>query len=114
MSEVVTYQNSEKQCFCQIKFNDGKRALISIAGTPTPSVRVYKMAFGGLIPRQIIWEFNPTMAGGYNAYVEKFMKMFPLLNENDQPLDVIRDLLLTCGSIQEAQNKLLDAEASVR
>jgi hypothetical protein len=60
VSTVVTYRNNERQCFCQIKFDTGERALISIAAAPTPSVKVLKLAFGGLIPRQTIWEYNPT------------------------------------------------------
>lgn len=111
MSTVITYRNNERQCFCQIKFDTGERVLISIAAAPTPSVKVLKLAFGGLVPRQTIWEYNPTMAGGYNAYVENLMKMFhPVGGEPAHPLDVIRDTLLPCTSLEEARRTLLNCE----
>jgi hypothetical protein len=77
MSSVVTYANNEPQCFGQIKFDSGERVLISIASAPTPSIKIMGLALGSLILRQTIWEHNPTMAGGYNAYVKKLMEMFP-------------------------------------
>lgn len=112
MSTVVTYQNNERQCFCQIKFDTGERVLISIAAAPTPSVKVLKLVLGGLVPRQTIWEYNPTMAGGYNAYVENLMRMFhPNSGEPAHPLDVIRDTLLPCTSLAEARWTLLNCES---
>ena len=52
------------------------------------------------------------MAGGYDAYVQKMMKMFqdPLANEPKHPLDVLRDRLLPCRSISEVRNSMLEAE----
>ena len=37
--------------------------------------KLIKKSFG-LWPIQTIWEYNPTMAGGYDAYVKNLMKMF--------------------------------------
>ncbi len=112
MSAVVTYRNNERQCFCQIKFDTGERVLVSIAAAPTPSVKILRLALGGLLSRQTIWEYNPTMAGGYNAYVENLMKMFrPASDEPAHPLDVIRDTLLPCSSLEEARRTLLNCES---
>ena len=113
MSAVVTYRNNERQCFCQIKFDTGERVLVSIApAAPTPSVKVLRLALGGLVPRQTVWEYNPTMAGGYNAYVENMIKMFPPSDDRPaHPLDVIRDTLLPCSSIEEARRTLLKCES---
>jgi len=112
VSTVVTYRNNERQCFCQIKFDTGERVLISIAAAPTPSVKVLRLTLGGLLPRQTIWEYNPTMPGGYNAYVENMMRMFhPTNDEAAHPLDVIRDTLLPCSSLEEARRKLLNCES---
>lgn len=72
MSEIVTYRNTKNECYCQIKFDSGERILISIATLPKPSTKIYRL-FLGFIPIQAIWEYNPTMAGGYNAYVENMM-----------------------------------------
>jgi hypothetical protein len=115
MGEVVTYANNTRQCFCQIKFESGERVLISIAGAPTPSVKIMKIGFLGMIPTQTIWEYNPTMAGGYEAYVRKMMLMFqdPNTSEPKHPLDILSDRLLPCRSIPEAQDSLFAAERSV-
>lgn len=50
LSKIITYKNDKYRCFCQIKLNSGERILISIAGTPTPSIKVSKLALGGLYP----------------------------------------------------------------
>lgn len=106
MSSVVTYANNERQCFCQSKFDSGERVLISIAAVPTPSIKVMRLALGGLIPRQIIWEYNATMAGGPDAYVRDLMEMFPPdPNSHVHPLDIIRDTLLRCSSIEDARRR---------
>ena len=112
VSTVLSYRNKERECFCQIKFDTGERALISIAATPTPSVKVLRLAFGGLVPRQVIWEYNAAMAGGYNAYVENLFKMFrPPGDASVHPLDAIRDTLLPCTSLDEARRTLLRCES---
>lgn len=112
MSKVVTYKNDKYRCFCQIKFDNRERILISIASSPNPSVKISKLGLGGLIPIRTIWEFTPTMAGGYDAYVRKLIAMFVDIekNSNQHPLDAIRDKLLPCHSIDEAIRVLLNAE----
>lgn len=114
MSKVVTYKNDERHCYCHIKLDNGDRVMVSIATAPKPNIKVYKMALGGLIPVRTIWEYNPTMAGGYYAYVKKMMDMF-LESEDDirHALDVIRDRLLPCSSIDEVRHLLLETEESV-
>ena len=115
MSKVVTYANNKYQCFSQIKLDDGERILISIASAPTPSIKVIRLAFFGLWPIQTIWEYNPTIAGGYDAYARNLAKMFldPLATELKHPLDILRDRLLPCRSITEAQDSLFHAEHSL-
>ena len=114
MSSVVTYANNKYQCYCQIKLDSGERVLISIANAPRPSVKVMKL-FLGFWPLQTIWEYNPTMAGGYDAYIRKLIKMFhdPLVSEPKHPLDTFRDRLLPCKSISEVQDSLFQAERSI-
>lgn len=115
MGKVVTYANNKYQCFCQIKLDNGERVLISIASAPTPSVKLMKLGFFGIWPVQTIWEYNPTMAGGYDAYVRKMMKMFqdPLAVEPKHPLDILRDRILPCRSISEVRNSMLEAEHNI-
>lgn len=115
MGKVVTYANNNYQCFCQIKLDNGERVLISIATAPTPCVKLVKLVFFGLWPIQTIWEYNPTMAGGYEAYVRKMMIMFqnPLDVEPKHPLDIFRDRLLLCKSISEVRDSLFEAERNL-
>jgi hypothetical protein len=113
MSSVVTYRNNSLQCFCQIKLDSGERVLISIASAPTPSIKVLKLVLGGLIPIQTVWEFNPTMAGGYYHYVNRLISMFASEdNPTKHPLDAIRDVILECKSIDEVRLTLLSLEAA--
>ena len=114
-SKVVLYKNNKFMCCCQIKLGSGARMLISIASAPTPSIKIFKMGLFGIFPIQTIWEYNPTMAGGYEAYVRKMMMMFqdPLAKELKHPLDILRDRLLPCRSIAEVRDSLFNAERSV-
>ena len=115
MSKVVAYANNKYLCYCQIKLDSSERVLISIASAPTPCVRVKKLSFFGLWPIQTIWEYNPTMAGGYDAYVRNMMSMYqdPLTMEPKHPLNVLRDRLLPCRSISEARDSLFEAERNL-
>ncbi|MEN6560256.1 MAG: hypothetical protein ABFD52_05740 [Acidobacteriota bacterium] len=114
MSKVETYSNTAHKCYCQIKLDSGERILLSIASMPSPSIKVFKVKFLG-VPVKTVWEYNPTMAGGYEAYVRKLIEMFadPSDEEPKHPLDAIRDRLLPCQSISEVLNSLLEAERSL-
>ena len=109
MSKVVTYANNSRQCFCQIQFDSGERVLISIAGSPIPSVKLIRLAFGGLIPRETIWEFNATMVDGTDAYVHAMLRLFPT-TQPVHPLDVIRDALLKCSSIKDVRRTMSERQ----
>ena len=115
MSKVVTYANNKYLCYCQIKLDNGERVLISIASAPTPCVKLKKLVFFGMWPIQTIWEYNPTMAGGYEAYVRKMMQMFqdPSALEPKHPLDILRDRLLPCRSASEVRDSLFEAERNI-
>ena len=115
MGEVVNYKNTDTQCFCQLKLESGERVLISIAAVPKPSIKVSKLLLG-IIPFKTIWEYNPTMAGGYRAYVENLMSMFleAEQGENIQPLDTIRNKLLPCTSSRDVLHVLLESEKNIR
>ena len=115
MSKVVTYANNKYLCYCQIKLDSGERVLISIASTPTPCVKLKKLIFFGMWPIQTIWEYNPTMAGGYESYVRKMMQMFqdPSALESKHPLDILRDRLLPCRSISEVLDSIFEAERNL-
>jgi len=112
MASVVTYKNDGTRCFCQLKFESGERVLISIAGQPYPSIKILRLALGGLLPRETIWELNSRQLGGLQPMTRKVISMF--LSGPDlfvHPLDAIRDGLLPCQSIQEALKVLHEKEA---
>ena len=55
----------ERRRFCQLKFASGEQALVLVAGMPAPSVEFVRLALGGLVPWESVWEYNPIRAGGY-------------------------------------------------
>jgi hypothetical protein len=114
VSSVVRERDDGQQCWCQIRFDSGERVLISIAGQPTPSIKVLRLALAGLIPIKTIWEFTPAKAGGDDAFVDRFLKMF-LSDQKElhRPLKLIRDALLHCSSIDDARRLLSDRESHV-
>lgn len=114
MSSVVKERDDGVQCWSQIRFDSGERVLISIAGKPSLSVTLFRLAFAGLIPVKKIWELNEAKAGGHDAVVHQFMKIFP--DQTDgfrRPLEDIRDALLKCSSIEEACRMLSERESSI-
>lgn len=115
MGEVTHYANNKYMCCCSIKLLNGERVMISIASAPTPSVKVFKMGLFGIFRSRTIWEYNPSMAGGYEAYVRKMMMMFqePSGTEPTHPLDILRDRLLRCKSVAAVRDSLFDAERSL-
>jgi hypothetical protein len=114
MSSVVRERDDGQQCWCQIRFDSGERVLISIAGKPTASVKVLRLALAGLIPVKTIWELTSAKVGGHDAYIDCFMKMF-MSNENEinRPLRAIRNALLQCSSIDDARRLISDRESRV-
>ena len=102
---------AEHQRFYRIKFGSGERALVLIAGMPVPSVKLVRLALGGVIPWQTVWEYNPIRAGGFSDYLHKLKTMFsPALEGSDDSSRYICDALLGCRSIQEARILLLERE----
>jgi membrane protease YdiL (CAAX protease family) len=102
---------TERKRFQQIKFESGERAVVLIAGMPAPSIELVRLALGGFMPWQTVWEYNPTRAGGYSDYIHKLKAMFsPAVEESDDSLHQVRDALLRCRSIHEARTLLLERE----
>jgi hypothetical protein len=102
MGSVVTYKNDGSKCFCQIKFESGERVLISIAGRPQPSIKVMRLAFAGMFPRNTVWELDSRKLDNPDQLAKIIVKMFLPGEQLIHPLDAIRDALLPCRSIQQA------------
>ena len=102
---------TDHQRFHRVKFGSGERALVLIAGMPVPSVKLVRLALGGIIPWQTVWEYNPMRAGGFSDYLHKIKAMFsPAMEGSDDSSEYVCDALLGCRSIQEARALLLERE----
>lgn len=113
-SKVIAYQNTDRVCFCQIKFSSRERILISIASVPEHSIKVIKL-LAGLVPYRTIWEFNATKAGGKDPNAG-MIAMFTdqTAPEVKHPLDAIILKLVPCRSCNEALHVLQQAEKAYR
>ena len=108
MSKLIAYKNTDRLCFCQIKFDSREKVLISIASVPQQSIKVIKL-LAGIIPYKTIWEFSAGPSGGQ----DRLLSMFTDQNETkvQHPLDAIIIKLLQCRSCYEAARTLQQAEA---
>lgn len=102
MGEVVTYSHSESTCYCQLKLDSGERILISIAGFPKPSIRVIKLKWGGMLPVGTVWESDNPGREILRLYSDKALG----LRSDKDILDLFKDDLLQCGSIDEVRERL--------
>ncbi|TAN39766.1 MAG: hypothetical protein EPN25_10265 [Nitrospirae bacterium] len=120
MSKVIAYENTDRVCFCQIKFSSRERILVSIATVPEHSIKVIKL-LAGIIPYRTIWEFNATKAGGKDTHT-RLIAMFTGQTASgtdpekkvDHPLDAIIRKLVACRSCNEAVCALQQAEKTYR
>jgi len=114
LSKVIAYKNTDRVCFCQIKFRSRERILISVASVPEHSIKVIKL-LAGIIPYKTIWEFNATKAGGKDPRTG-LIAMFTdkTTPEAKHPLDAIILKLVSCRSCNEAVRALQQAEKAYR
>jgi len=96
MSKIITYSSkSPPGIFCQIKLTNNERILISIANS---GVKVFELDSMGLTPIRTIWECNDLV---------KAVKLFDeFITQDKKLLDVIKDILIGCTSIEEVSQKL--------
>jgi hypothetical protein len=62
-----------------------------------------RLIFAGLIPGKTIWQLTPAKAGGNDAFVDYFMKMF-LPDQNDIPRSNSRRSSQVLVKRQRAEN----------
>ena len=111
MSKLIAYKNTDRLCFCQIKFDSREKVLISIASLPQRSIKVIKL-LAGIIPYETIWEFSATASGEKDGH-DRLLSMFAdqAAARAQHPLDAIIIKLLQCRSCAEAARTLKQAEA---
>lgn len=101
MGKIITYKNSPSGKFCQIKYDDGNRILISLAQT---GVKISKLKWVGLVPSETILDISTP-----DMFSDKYKATREKLNEvslEPDLLDVFKDLLLPCNSLDEVKGKL--------
>ncbi|MHB8882920.1 MAG: hypothetical protein ACYC69_15590 [Thermodesulfovibrionales bacterium] len=112
MSKVIAYENTDRVCFCQIKFSSRERILVSIATAPEHSIKVIKL-LAGLIPYKTVWEFSAAKKAGRDTHAG-LIAMFTAGTDPgkkvDHPLDAIILKLIACRSSSEAVRALQQAE----
>lgn len=110
MSKVIAYQNTDRHCFSQIRFDSRERILISVANAPAHSIKVIKL-LAGIIPYKTIWEFS--LPEGARDAQAKLISMFAdqSARKVDHPLDAITTRLVACRSCNEAVRVLQQAES---
>ena len=114
MSKLIAYKNTDRLCFCQIKFDSREKVLISIASVPQQSIKVIKL-LAGIIPYKTIWEFSAAGPSDGNDGHDRLLSMFAdqAATKVQHPLDSIIIKLLQCRSCDEAFRTLLQAESRV-
>ena|SRR3989344_4514283 len=101
MSEVVTYKLSPSAKYCQIKFDDENRILISVAQA---GIKISKLKWGGLVPSETIFEISTSV-----LFSEEYKFARERLTEKSlefDMLDVFRDVLLKVDSLESARKEL--------
>jgi hypothetical protein len=112
VSSIVRQGSDGSASWCEILFDSGERVFISIEVAPA-AIKITRLVLAGLIPVKIVWELSPTKVGGYKSYVTCFNRMFSINKINRRgPLEAIRDVLLQCSSIDQAQKTLSELEAN--
>jgi len=111
VSKIIAYQNTDRHCFSQIRFDSRERILISVANTPVHGIKVIKL-LAGIIPYKTIWEFS--LPEGERDAEGKLISLFAGQSSKkiDHPLDAITTKLLACRSCNEAVWILQQAEIS--
>lgn len=110
MSKVIAYKNTDRHCFCQIKFNSRERVLVSVASVPGYSIKVIKLLFG-IFPYRTIWEYTARATAEKKAQKELIsLCLGQAKHKVDHPLDAIMLRLVACRSCDEAVRTLRLAE----
>lgn len=69
MAQIITYNNpltgKPKQCFCQMKFDDGLKILISQSGE---GIKIFKLSLG-TIPTKILFQANFSEIEKHNKFL---------------------------------------------
>ena len=89
MAEIITYNNpntgNPNQCFCQMKFEDGLRILISQS---REGIKIFKLSFG-VIPRKILFQAGFFEIQKHEKFIQNQSKRSLLL---DYYVDTIKQI----------------------
>ena len=114
MTKVTAYINTDRHCFCKMRFHNRERVLVSVASTPEHSIKVFKL-IAGIFPLRTVWEYRARAVSDKGAHKELIAL---LLGEDgkktDHPLDAMLKKLAPCRSCDEAARVLRQAERDAR
>lgn len=101
MSSLITYKSGSNAKYCQIKFNDGNRVLVSVAQT---GIKISKLKWGGLIPSETIFEISTS-----DLFSAEYKFARERLTERSlefDMLDVFKEILLKVDLFDSAKKEL--------
>ncbi len=101
MTKIITYKSGSSSKYCQIKFNDGNRILISVAQT---GIKISKLKWGGLIPSETVFEISTS-----DLFSDKYKFARENLTKKSlefDMLDVFKEILLKVNSLDQAKEEL--------
>lgn len=101
MSEIISYKNDSTGAFCQIKYEDGNRILISSAQV---GIAVHRLKWLGLVPAESLLNISTEdlFSDNYKSALSKLTEISTAPNI----LDAFKDWLLPLKSIKEVKQEL--------
>ncbi len=101
--ELVKYMNGPLACFSRVKLASGEQVMVSIA---PESVWVVRMAMGGIVPRERIWECD--------AWVQMGLMLRCAHTDRGAVLDGLTAEAMTSPSIDALHRRLQEMDAATR
>ena len=101
MGEIITYKSSPISKYCQMKFGDGDRILISVARS---GIKIVKLKWAGLVPSETIFQISTA-----DLFSDNYKFARGRLTERSfalAMLDVFKEIFLKLDSLNEVKEEL--------
>ena len=82
MTKVTAYINTDRHCFCKMRFHNRERVLVSVASTPEHSIKVFKL-IAGIFPLRTVWEYRARAVSDKGAHKELIAPWVEPANEQN-------------------------------
>jgi hypothetical protein len=97
----IRFENNSTANYSNIKFEDGTSILIGVA---TTGVKINRLRLFGSIPTKILFRISTEEL--FSEDYEPFMRILNGSSTAISFLEVFRDFLITCTSLEEVERKL--------